>query len=364
MPGPAGLGYRTPVHLKRRLLGVSASLSVIAAMGVGIWAVQPQGVDADAALSSARASQTPSPTASPTPTAAPLPVLRAAAPVTLEARPEPKRTKKPKPTETPEKATAAAEPALPAAEFVISSFNVLGSSHTRPGGNKPGMASGTTRMQWAMQLVDRHGVDVVGFQELEEDQLHTFNRLAGGRFGIYPGMQLGKPETRNSLAWRTSTWQLLEAQHIDIPYFDGNLRKMPVVLLQHRATGRKAWFANFHNPASTRRVGNQQHWRNVATAKEIDLANRLRASGNPVFFTGDMNEKAEYFCAITGRAPMVAANGGSNSGGCRPPGNMKIDWIFGSNDVSFSGYFADRSAMVQKTSDHAMIVSRAALGGH
>lgn len=362
MPERGRLGYRATVHLKGRLLGVSASLSVIAAMGVGIWAVQPQAVDADATLSSARASQSPSPspTPTPTPTAERLPVLRAAAPVTLEARPEPKRTKKPKPTE---KTTAAAEPALPSAEFVISSFNVLGSSHTRPGGNKPGMASGTTRMQWAVQLVERHGVDVVGFQELEEDQLHTFTRLAGGRFGIYPGMQLGKPETRNSLAWRTSTWQLVEAQHIDIPYFDGNLRKMPVVLLQHRATGRKAWFANFHNPASTKRVGNQQHWRNVATAKEIDLANRLRASGNPVVFTGDMNDKAAYFCALTGRAPMVAANGGSNSGGCRPPGNMKIDWIFGSNDISFTGYFADRSATVQKTSDHAMIVSRAALGG-
>ncbi len=362
MPDRGRLRYRATVHLKGRLLGVLASLSVIAAMGVGIWAVQPQAVDADATLSSARASQSPSPspTPTPTPTAEPLPVLRAAAPVTLEARPEPKKTRKPKPTETP---TVAAAPALPSAEFVISSFNVLGSSHTRPGGNKPGMASGTTRMQWAVQLVERHGVDVVGFQELEEDQLHTFNRLAGGRFGIYPGMQLGKPETRNSLAWRTSTWQLLEAQYIDIPYFDGNLRKMPVVLLQHRATGRQAWFANFHNPASTKRVGNQQHWRNVATAKEIDLANRLRASGNPVFFTGDMNEKASYFCALTGRAPMIAANGGSNSGGCRPPGNMKIDWIFGSNDASFTGYFADRSAMVQKTSDHAMIVSRAVLAG-
>lgn len=330
-------------------------------MGVGIYVMQPPPIDASPAELSASARR-PTPTPAPTPPAALNPsVLPAAAPVTLEPRPQPPKPKKRvKPSAAP---TPTPEPAVPAASFVISTFNVLGGSHTSSGGNKSGYASGPTRMQNAVHLIERHGVDVVGFQELEQDQLYTFQRMEGSRYAVYPGMALGKSETRNSLAWRSDMWQLVKAEHIGIPYFDGNIRQMPVVLLRHRATGRQAWFANFHNPASTRRVGNQQHWRDVATSREIELANRLRETGIPVFFTGDMNERAEYFCRFTGGAPMDAANGGSNDGACRPPSEMGIDWIFGSHDVSFSGWFADRSDLVRRTTDHPMVVSRAVIAG-
>ena len=65
---------------------------------------------------------------------------------------------------------------------------------------------------------------------------------------------------------------------------------------------------------------------------------------------------------MTRGAPMVAANGGSNdSSGCRPPMPTQVDWIFGPVETSFSGYLADRSAAVRKTTDHPMVVAEALL---
>lgn len=251
-------------------------------------------------------------------------------------------------------------PTRPKTTFVISSFNVLGSSHTVPGGERPGMAPGTTRIREAARLLDAHDVDVVGFQEFQGDQMREFMRVAGDEYAVYPGFALGRKEVVNSIAWRKETWDLVAPGSIAIPYFDGTRRQMPVVRLRHKGTGQEAYFANFHNPASTRKHPGQQRWRDEATAKEIALVNRLiRESGLPVFVVGDMNEREEYYTRLTRGAPMVAANAGP---GGKAPRKMGIDWIFGSRGVSFSDFVRDRGARVRRTSDHPMIVSRARIG--
>lgn len=258
-------------------------------------------------------------------------------------------------------------PAPPATlDFVISSFNMLGDSHTKPGGTHADYASGSVRARWAADLLARHSVDVVGFQELQDPQLAALMRTAGAEYDVYPGTSLGARGTENSIGWRTDMWEPVRRTTVQIPYFDGNERPMPVVLLRSRSTGLEAWFANFHNPADVRRFPNQQHWRDLATAREISLAERLMRDDNvPVFFTGDMNERAEYFCRFTGATGMVAARGGSNAGGaCRPDSPRAVDWIFGSRDVRFSGYTEDRSPLVQRTTDHPMISSGARISGH
>jgi endonuclease/exonuclease/phosphatase family metal-dependent hydrolase len=131
---------------------------------------------------------------------------------------------------------------------------------------------------------------------------------------------------------------------------------MPYVLLRNKATGVQAYFSTFHNPANI--GGNMQRFRNEATRREIGLFNRLEGSGIPQFVTGDMNERAEYFCRVTGSTPLVAAAGGSNSGGCRPPQPSQIDWILGSPEARFSEYQADRSPLVRRTSDHPIVVTK------
>ncbi|MEZ0579228.1 endonuclease/exonuclease/phosphatase family protein [Nocardioides sp. MH1] len=253
------------------------------------------------------------------------------------------------------------------ATFRIASFNVLGASHTAPGGNKRGYALGASRMGWATQLIRGNNISVVGLQEFESAQHSTFARLTGSGWGLYPGMQLGNLGVRNSIGWDTSVWELVEAHTLQIPYFHGKPVPIPYVLLKHKGTGRLAWFINTHNPASTR--GPAQHWRDIATSKEIALMNDLQEPqtsnqlGIPTFLTGDFNEKADAFCAVTVRANAQAANGGTASP-CRLPANNGIDWIFGSRPgVSFSHYVRLDGGLVNRVSDHPMVYSDVTLTG-
>ncbi len=265
---------------------------------------------------------------------------------------------------TPELAPDPVPARAPTLDFVLSSFNVLGSSHTTARGNRPAMAPGTTRIRWAASLLARHSVDVVGFQEFQLDQQRAFLRHTDGRWDIYPGFSKGGRGSNNSIAWRRDRWQVVSANTIPIPYFNGSRWPMPVVLLRNKETGLSAFFSNFHNPASTKNHPNQGRWRRMAALLEASLVNRLRArTDHPVFLVGDLNERRSAFCLMTGRAGMIAANGGSNDGRCRPPRNMSIDWVFGSRDVRFSDYLADRSPMVARTTDHPMIVSKVRIGG-
>jgi endonuclease/exonuclease/phosphatase family metal-dependent hydrolase len=133
---------------------------------------------------------------------------------------------------------------------------------------------------------------------------------------------------------------------------------MPVVLLEHRETGRTVYFTNFHNPASTPRHPDQGRWRERALDLEVALVNRLQdRSRSPVILTGDLNSREPAFCALAEGAGMVASNGGGHDGSCRPPADAAIDWIFGSEGVRFTEHRRVESALVRRTTDHPMIVA-------
>ena len=244
------------------------------------------------------------------------------------------------------------------ATFRVSSFNVLGASHTAPGGDRPGMASGETRMQYTTQLLANNRVDVVGMQEMQPVQQAAFRKIQGTSWDLYPGGRLNRIDGHNSIAWRTDTWRLVEANTIAIPYFHGVKVQMPYILLRNIASNRLVWFANFHNPANTKFAGINLQWREQARILEVGLANKIWASGVPLVITGDMNEKAPYFCALTTGSPMKSASGGSwGTSTCSPPDRLKIDWIFGSLDVRFANYRVNDGTLVDKASDHPMILA-------
>jgi Endonuclease/Exonuclease/phosphatase family len=249
----------------------------------------------------------------------------------------------------------------PSLDFVLSSLNVLGASHTTASGKRPGMASGRVRAVRAAELIRRNGADVVGFQELQTSQLTTLQRKTDLDF--YPGLSLRAQDSENSIGWRRDRWAPVELRTVRIPYFDGSPRAMPYVRLRSLSSGLDVWFGNFHNPADTATYHHQQRYRTRATAIEIALANRLRRTGFPVFFTGDMNERASFFCRFTRETAMVAARGGSHRGGCLPGRPRAVDWVFGSPGVDFTGYYEDRSHLVDITTDHPMVVARAHLEG-
>ena len=250
-----------------------------------------------------------------------------------------------------------------AARFRVASFNVLGASHTAPGGNKKGWAPASRRMVWAVQLLRGLRPDLIGFQELEVPQHRDFARLTHGRFGVFPGADRQRGSVRNSIAWDRSTWQLVRADSIPVPYFHGKRVLMPFVRLQHRSSGREVYVINIHNPATTRRWGDNERWRDLANAIEIRLVNRLRATtGLPVLLMGDFNERQEAFCRTTTQTNMQAANGGSSGAGpCRPPATAGIDWIFGSPGIRFSNYTRHQTGLVRQTTDHPVVGTGAEL---
>jgi endonuclease/exonuclease/phosphatase family metal-dependent hydrolase len=247
--------------------------------------------------------------------------------------------------------------------FTVASFNVLGHSHTEPGGHSPELAPGPARMETQMGLLRGLGVDVVGPQEFQSPQMDAFVRLSGGEYALYPSPQTAQQNKQNAVAWRTSVFDLVEARSVMIPYFNGNLVPMPLVKLRHRSTGLDVWVMSVHNAASIRKLGDQTRWRDAAMSQQIALTNELVADGTPFIMTGDMNEREKYFCAFTANGRMAAAAGGSVGSPCQPPpaSIARIDWIFGSRDIAFSDYRLVDDATVNRTSDHPLVLAEAVL---
>lgn len=267
-------------------------------------------------------------------------------------------------TERPRARTAAErlpplDPARPQVTGTrLASFNVLGHGHTASGKMKKRWASGPERMTWAVQLIEEHGLEIIGFQEMQPPQLGRFSELTGDRWALWPGSRLTTAAMHNSIGWRTDLWRAVDKQTVKIPYFRGNLIRMPLVKLQHRTTGRAVWVFNTHNPANTH--GPAWRWRKKGFRIEADMIERLRATDpyTPILVTGDKNERQKYVCNMVAWTDQHAGNGGylHPSAGCRPGAPLKVDWTMGSPDVHFTGHRIVDKGLIDKTTDHPLIV--------
>lgn len=248
--------------------------------------------------------------------------------------------------------------------LVVATFNLLGHSHTERGGKFAWMSSGAVRLKRTAQLLRRHAVDVIGLQEVHPPQYQRLGRALSA-YSYYPGPGVKQRNKQNVVAWKKSRFSLVQGSSVLIPYKRGRLVPMPVVQLRDKASGEKIWVVTVHNaPGKTAKA---RASRARALTKQIALTKRLLATGHPVFMTGDMNDRARYFCRFTASGVMVAAAGGYRSANrCEPPParRAQIDWVFGPRkDVSFSGYRFLRSPLVRRTSDHPLVLARATFRG-
>lgn len=247
--------------------------------------------------------------------------------------------------------------------LVVASFNVLGHSHTAGQHGRHGFADSRVRTPKAVAALRSTGVDVVGFQELQRPQFAQFlstTRAAGERWGTFSG---SRRDTENTIAWNRRHLRFVQGWRVAIPYFHGNPRMMPVVALRSRASGRAFYLMNVHNPADAR--GPADRWRRIAVDRERRVATRLtRQEHARVFLTGDMNDRAAFFCRVTANRVLHSFIGGSHGGGrCRPPGSSGVDWIMGNRHVSFRSSRIDRSPLVSAASDHPLVSARVRLHG-
>lgn len=245
----------------------------------------------------------------------------------------------------------------------IATFNVLGQGHTMPRGSNPDMRRAHQRTVWAARLLDRHKIEIAGLQELETPQVNRFLEVAGDRWDVYPGNEDTPVAGMQSITWRSDRWRLVRARLLDIPYFSGNTRPNPYVLLEDRQTGQRVWVWNTHNPADVR--GPAGPARMTGFRQEARLINRLRRADPdvPVISVGDKNLGGDYLCALAGRVEVHSADGGraGRGGACRRPPDPIIDWIVATPDVDFTGYWRVDDALVRKTTDHRLVFADAAL---
>ena len=239
----------------------------------------------------------------------------------------------------------------------VASFNVLGASHTA---RSTRYSTYPSRMVRAVSLLNSRGLDVVGTQEFQEVQYDYFvNKGYSGTWGAHYWDPAGKKrDTENAIIWRKSTMQYVSGSTFDIPYFNGNIRHVPVVLLRQKSSGRTAYFLNVHNPANTR--GNAAGWRAKAVQIEKNKIIELRKTGRPVFLTGDFNDRQAAFCPLTAGKLSISPNS-IPSVSCRYPRESTIDWIFAAGQTRFSYYLRDKYPQTTRISDHPIVITRAHL---
>lgn len=245
--------------------------------------------------------------------------------------------------------------------FRLVTFNILGSSHTRHRGadQHPSWPSGSSRVPGMLRTLNHWGTDVAGLQEVQPDQRYAIARLSQGEYQMYPP---AGSRGDNRVLWRTSTFTLLDTTSFSIPYFNGHRSPIPVVLLQQRSTGHKAWFASVHNPAETSRYHHQGVYRGRAIAAERAFARRMATGAIPVFILGDFNAKSSAFCPLAHGGLLHSASGGNVGEGCHPPAQQQIDWIFGTPETRFTGYHVDETPQRAHISDHPVVIAQADIG--
>ncbi len=229
--------------------------------------------------------------------------------------------------------------------FTVGTLNVLGSNHTR---HSKQWAPGVVRTRAAAAQIRNRGIDLIGMQEVQDDQLGVLlGNLPG--YTIWPRDTLGGSGIRLQIAFSNSLFELVDTGTI-ITAFSHQRRPIPWVKLRDRATGGEFYYVTLHN--SPRGLESE---RDAATGAEIVLLNSLLSSGLPVMVAGDTNEPSEFFCRVGAATGMGAANGGSAGSRCvLPPRPTGLDWVMGGNGTSFSRYVRDKLGGI---SDHPIVHS-------
>lgn len=231
--------------------------------------------------------------------------------------------------------------------FRIGTFNLLGSNHTAPGGERRSYPPASVRTPRTAAKIAEHRVDVLGTQELKPDQLNALKSMTG--MAAYPDFAFGTRDTDNNILYDPDLFEFVEGGSFTITFMNAR-RPQTILKLRHRETGREMYFLNMHASAGG---GKYAASRAAGHQTAIATVNSLKAEGLPVFLTGDMNDRQPFFCRLAPATGMVAAIGGSTSGGCAPARALAVDWVL-AHGATFSGYWEDRSTL-RRTSDHHFI---------
>jgi alpha-tubulin suppressor-like RCC1 family protein/endonuclease/exonuclease/phosphatase family metal-dependent hydrolase len=246
-------------------------------------------------------------------------------------------------------------------QTVITSFNVLGSNHTAPGGGALNYAPARIRTEWTANLLESSSADIVAFQELKADQYAQLQKTLAPTYAFYPATVDAGKVVWQSVMWDTSQWEFVSAVDITVPVI-GTTRPNPMVRLRSKLTGRNIWVFNVHN--SSKNTRERQRERNAAVKIELAKIKAQRAKKIPVVFLGDMNEREVVFCKVVRQTDLRAATGGyATKRKCVPPRTMHLDWIFASPEFKVHSAAFERTPRVTLITDHSVLTATTSIPG-
>ncbi|WP_435768883.1 endonuclease/exonuclease/phosphatase family protein [Nocardioides sp. SYSU DS0651] len=239
------------------------------------------------------------------------------------------------------------------ASFKIATFNVLAVQHTEPGGQRASWPGAGWRSPQTVGLVRKHGADIVGLQEVKSSQLSA---IAGGLgYASWPGG--GDPD--NSIIYNPAKFEFVSGDTFQVFFMSRN-RPQTVLRLRHKQSRREFYVINMHTSAG--HGGRYASSRNAAFDTLVAYVNNLKAQKVPIFVTGDMNDRANFYCKVIPRTGLVAAQGGGGTCGS-PPRMRPVDWVVATPDVTLTSYWDDFSSEHQRVSDHPFVSASATIEG-
>lgn len=238
--------------------------------------------------------------------------------------------------------------------FRIATYNALGDGHSGPYHDADGFAPSRLRTEWLVRTVVNQDLDVIGLQETSTQQVQQILRAAGpGRLQAYPDPATSRMYPETTLLWNPAKFEFVKGAAVRSMFITKELPR-PYVELRDRATGRAFWVMDIHNAGWDRPEKRRQ-----AMVTQLDRITDLQATGLPVFYVGDFNEKQPAVCRVLRHGGMGTPQGGhlAPNGDCVPPLHMHIDWLFGPATTQWSRYFYSRQPMVRLATDHGVAMA-------
>lgn len=216
--------------------------------------------------------------------------------------------------------------------FAIGTLNWRGASHYEKNPH-PGEQPYSTRVPNMVAKINASGASIIGFQEFEPPQAQAFLDATHGQWALARGRVHGQADARDAIAYQPSAWTVAETRYVRINY-GGTPEDIPLVRFSSTSGIGDVWVLNTHNPADV--VNGSNAMRDSAVRAEAQALRQQQTSdpATPLFFTGDMNDKARFKQLF-----LSLASGWSTAN----PTSKQIDWIMGGPGVTFNGTVVDQS---------------------
>ena len=231
----------------------------------------------------------------------------------------------------------------------LATFNVLGNQHSRPYAHDDRFGPSRMRADWTAQAILNNNIQVAGIQEPDAGQVAGILAAGDGNLESYPGPEAGDLGVESTIVWDRRYFTAVEKTTLRTQFIARVLPR-PIVKLKEIASGREFWVMDVHNAPQ-----DQQKRRNKAVKVQLKKIRELEATGLPVFYVGDFNEKATIVCKVLRGTGLVSASGAGRlrpDGQCTTPKHMRVDWIFGSKATQWSGYVESKTPLGRLATDH------------